>query len=135
MATRPSRFSVGQVREALEAACGIQMEAARILGCQKSMVGKYIQRYPTLRQAAKDIENLNLDKAETALHKAIEEGNVQAITFYLKTKGKGRGYSTRWELTGADGGPVQTRTEIVDVSNLSVEQLEALAGHGDGEDE
>lgn len=38
------------------------------------------------------IEDTSLDYVESRLLRQIEEGNVSAITFYLRTKGKDRGY-------------------------------------------
>jgi len=44
-----------------------------------------------------DIENIALDFAESQLHKQIKEGNSTSTIFYLKTKGKKRGYIERQE--------------------------------------
>ena len=44
-----------------------------------------------------------MDYAESQLHKQIGEGSTSATIFYLKTKGKSRGYIERQEITGADG--------------------------------
>ena len=40
-----------------------------------------------------DIESVSVDYVESKLLKQIEEGNISAITYYLKTKGKDRGYN------------------------------------------
>lgn len=40
----------------------------------------------------KDVDEYSLDYVENKLLKEIDKGNIQAITFYLKTKGKTRGY-------------------------------------------
>ena len=47
---------------------------------------------PDFRQQVEEVEEICIDNAESALHRAIEEGNVTAIIFFLKTKGKKRGY-------------------------------------------
>ena len=51
----------------------------------------------------KDIEERNLDLAEMKLLNAIREGKTAELLFYLKTKGKKRGYVERQEITGAEG--------------------------------
>ena len=39
-----------------------------------------------------EVDEGSIDFAETMLHKNIRDGNVPSIIFYLKTKGKKRGY-------------------------------------------
>ena len=39
------------------------------------------------------IEDTSIDYVESKLLKEIEQGNIPAITFYLRTKGKNRGYN------------------------------------------
>ena len=45
-----------------------------------------------------DIQNIALDFAESQLHKQIGDGSTIATIFYLKTKGKNRGYIERQEI-------------------------------------
>ena len=52
--------------------------------------------------------------AESQLHKQILDNSVPATIFYLKTKGKKRGYIERQEITGADGVPTNFQVEIID---------------------
>ena len=52
-------------------------------------------------------------------------GAVPSAIFWMKTRGKWR-ETDRREITGADGGPVKVETNVLDVSTLDVEELEAL---------
>lgn len=50
---------------------------------------------------AEEVDGINeeaIDFAETSLKKQISEGNTTATIFYLKTKGKSRGYIETHEL-------------------------------------
>lgn len=56
-----------------------------------------------------DIREENLDIAEESLHSLMRSKNekirLQAVTIYLKTVGKGRGYTQRYEFANADDKP------------------------------
>ena len=71
-------------------------------------------------QQCEDIEERNLDLAEMKLLNAIREGKTAELLFYLKTKGKRRGYVERQEITGIDGQQL-FEVRIIDTA----EQLES----------
>lgn len=50
-----------------------------------------------LDEALSDVEESLLDFTESKLLEQIQEGNLTAIIFHLKTKGKNRGYVERTE--------------------------------------
>jgi hypothetical protein len=85
--------------EALEKSLGIVSTA-----CQD---GRYIDRqthYAWLKSdeeyksAVNSIQDGVLDFAESHLYKLVKEGNPAATIFFLKTKGKKRGYIERQEI-------------------------------------
>ena len=123
MARQP-RYTVVQVAEALEQSAGIRSSAAAKLGCTLTTVSNYIERHKSLQDLEAEIVERHLDMAESKLLKAIQEGNLGAIIFYLKTKGKHRGYSERYQVEGPDGGPVQIEAKV-DFSNISAAGLDA----------
>ena len=100
---RAERFTKRQVSEALLAANGLRAAAAAMLGCSPSTVTAYIDRHPELKQVCEDAIESTLDVAETMLHRNIKKGREASIFFFLKCKGKGRGYveqPQQVELTG-----------------------------------
>ncbi len=53
---------------------------------------KWLKEDAEYRRAVKDMENAALDFAESQLLKQIQKGNPLSTIFYLKCKGKKRGY-------------------------------------------
>lgn len=72
----------------------------------RQAIHKRILRSPELRAVTEDLEETKLDLAEKYLFDLMKGGNLGAICFYLKCKGKKRGYIERQEFTGADGDPL-----------------------------
>ena len=56
-----------------------------------------------LKEVLSDAREDALDLAESKLMEAIRNGNLTAIIFFLKTRGKSRGYSERGDLVRATG--------------------------------
>ena len=96
--TSPSeKYTVEQVAEALIFARGMIAGAARILRTGPGVVKGYIKRHSKLRALADQLREALLDMAETRLIGQVEAGNLEAIKFYLRCKGKHRGYTERGE--------------------------------------
>lgn len=89
--------------------------------------------YSTLNRRAKEFEEVETAiqrgralaniKVAGELMKAIEEGNVTAIIFYLKTRA-GWTEKIRAEVTGADGEALKVNNRI-DLSGVPLEDLKA----------
>ena len=84
--------------EALEQSLGIVTTACKIVGCARSTFYKYYKDDQDFKASVDELENLTLDFVESKLHKQIENDNTTATIFYLKTKGKKRGYIERKEV-------------------------------------
>ena len=61
-----------------------------------------------------EIDERSLDMAETKLLGAVRDGKTTELLFYLRTKGKRRGYVERQELTGGDGNQLDVKITVVD---------------------
>jgi len=100
--------------KALEKSLGIVTVACKNADVPRSTFYKWLKEDEGFARGVKDIENIALDFAESQLHKQIAENSTTATIFYLKTKGKKRGYIERQEITGADGMPNNFKVEIID---------------------
>jgi len=92
--------------EALEKSLGVVTTAAKAVGIDRSTHYEWLKTDEAYRDAVTSIGDVALDFAESQLHKQMQTGDTTACIFYLKTKGKKRGYVERQEITGADGGAV-----------------------------
>lgn len=84
--------------EALEKSLGVVTTACKIVDCNRSTFYKYYNNDQDFRASVDELQNLTLDFAESQLHQQIKDGNTTATIFYLKTKGKKRGYIERKEV-------------------------------------
>ena len=84
--------------EALEKSLGVVTTACSKVGCSRETFYKYCKEDEEFKSKVDDISNVTLDFAESQLHKQIMDGNTTATIFYLKTKGKKRGYIERTEV-------------------------------------
>mgnify|MGYP003945977993 CR=1 FL=1 len=84
--------------EALEKSLGVVTTAAKAVGIDRSTHYDWYNNDPEYRAAVDSISDIALDFAESQLHKQIQGGEVSSTIFYLKTKGKKRGYVERTEV-------------------------------------
>jgi ACT domain-containing protein len=84
--------------EALEKSLGVVTTACKIVDCNRSTFYKYYNNDKDFKSSVDELQNLTLDFAESQLHQQIKDGNTTATIFYLKTKGKKRGYVERKEV-------------------------------------
>lgn len=84
--------------KALEKSLGIVTSACKSAGCARNTFYEYCKDDAEFKEKVEDISNLTLDFAESQLHEQIKDGNTTATIFFLKTKGKKRGYVERQEI-------------------------------------
>lgn len=88
------KYTEKQILEAISGTGGVVSDVAERLGCARSTVYRYVDRYPSVAEALQDEREELLDLAEEGLMKRVREHDLRAIIFVLKTKGKDRGYTT-----------------------------------------
>jgi undecaprenyl pyrophosphate synthase len=89
--------------EAMEQSLGVVTTACRKVGIGRTTYYEYYNTDLKFKEEIDDLQNVALDFAESQLHKQIKEGNSTATIFFLKTKGKKRGYIERQEVDVSSG--------------------------------
>ena len=141
---RPRKFKVDQVEQALRNAGGIYTIAASILAkatgktCSPNTIKNYAEEYPRIKDALEEIEDENLDLAVAGLLALVRDKDLGAIIYYLKCKGKKRGWNEKIEidatvrsehhaehLENLDQLPLEDQRQVLEIIQRAREQQEA----------
>lgn len=112
MTTNKTLSTPEQAIAAIAGTGGIKANIATRLGVSRWTFDNYLKKWASVRLAYDEECERVTDRAETVLIQAINEGDVDSAKWYLKHKGKARGYTERVEMTGENGGPVRHITTI-----------------------
>lgn len=127
--TKRFRFTRRAIVSAIRKGHGIQSEVARLLGCDPVTVRRFMKRHPELLAIQAEATEPVIDRAEQRLFAALEDEDprvwMAAAKYILSTKGKHRGWTSRTEVTGANGGPMAVATVNIDLTPESVRMLSA----------
>lgn len=99
MASPIRAFTPEQIRDALIKAKGYQYRAANLLQCHHKTVERYVTRYPELKEIADQFKGERTDAVEGVLVAKALAGEPWAVIFYLKTQGRARGYTEKFEFS------------------------------------
>lgn len=66
--------------------------ACKAAGCSRSAYQRYMKDDIDFQNQINDLIEAGIDYVEDKLLKAIDEGNITAIIYYLNNKGRARGY-------------------------------------------
>lgn len=78
--------------DTLRATLGNVTQACEEVGIDRATFYKWKQRDKAFAAKVEEANEVSLDFAEHQLKRKIKEGDTTAIIFYLKTRGKERGY-------------------------------------------
>ena len=93
-------------------------DACNLLGCSRSWYYGMRHEDPEFKALCDEAHEVVLDFVESHLFKQIKADVPASTIFFLKTRGKDRGYIERNEFSGKDGGPIQV--EQLNESEASV---------------
>lgn len=90
-------YDIPTIKKAIQNSGGLYSNIARALGCEWHTARKYVEQYEETKELYDNENESILDLAESKLIENINKNDDTAIIFYLKTKGKKRGYIERQE--------------------------------------
>jgi len=85
--------------EALKKSLGIVTKAVEMVGIDRQTHYNWLKDDPEYKKSVEALDDVVLDFAESKLHQSINNGSDTATIFFLKTKGKKRGYIEKSEIT------------------------------------
>jgi len=99
---KAQKYSVARRKElmaefliAFEKTLGVVTPAAQMIGVKRSTIYRWREMYPEFDKACKEISEVAVDFVETQLYKLIKDGSEASTIFYMKTKGRDRGYAEK----------------------------------------
>ena len=104
-----------KILNALETSLGVVTEACKQAKIGRTTFYKYYKSDESFKEKVDDISDVAIDFAETKLFENIKKGKEVSIIFYLKTKGKKRGYVEKLETDIIVNKPI-----IIDFSNPDI---------------
>tara|TARA_R100001163_G_C4913822_1_gene96975 strand:- start:65 stop:403 length:339 start_codon:yes stop_codon:yes gene_type:complete len=99
MTTDKSDTKKRTLLNALERSLGVVTTACKSANVARSTYYEWLKTDKEFQAEVKGIADIAIDFAESQLHKQIRDGNTTATIFYLKTKGRGRGYQEHQSIT------------------------------------
>jgi hypothetical protein len=95
---RHEKHTVAKMSEAIVLSDGLVTLAAKRLSMSFQALYKAVKRHPELQRVIDEANEQIVDLAEHSLKKKILSGDIAAIIFTLKTRGKSRGWVERQEI-------------------------------------
>jgi len=117
--TRRSALKIGQIEAALRVTGGFVTYAAKKLGVTHQAVTSRIKASERLQRVQDEIRESYLDLSEHKLITKIKDEDLGAIIFFLKCRGKGRGYIEKQQIenvTEQQAQPIKVVIEVEDAS-------------------
>ncbi len=114
--------SAAQLIAEIDAKKGNISAIARTYGVSRGTVYNWMRGKATVEAALTDARETMIDNAESMLYKKVLQGSTPELIFFLKTQGRKRGYVERQEVTGKDGGPIESKNIGMTLEEFRAEQ-------------
>lgn len=99
--------------EAFSKSAGILKPACDAMNVDRKTVWRWRQSDEKFDEAYKECQEIAVDFAESALLKNIQAGDTTAIIFFLKTRGRERGYVEKQQIDATVKG-AEVKVNVLD---------------------
>ena len=113
---------------ALEKSLGIVTPACKEVGISRDRFYTYYHEDPEFKKKVDEINEIQMDFVENQLFKKIKGGSEKSIHFYMRYKGRRRGYNEALDITSA-GQPI-TEIKLIKIKNNNNEDDPGNSAHG-----
>lgn len=103
MAERTTEQDKETMLAALRQSMGIVSTASKKSGIGRTTHYQWLKDDPDYKARVEEIAEEVIDFAESAMYKQIAEGNAKMIEFFMKTRGRKRGYEERQTIEARIG--------------------------------
>lgn len=104
-----------KVLEALEKHLGLVTPACKEVDITRQTFYRWLSEDPDFKLKVDEVYDIQGDFVENQLFKKIKEGSERSILFYMRYKGKKRGYNDSIDIT-SDGKSI-TEIKLIEVKN------------------
>lgn len=121
----PASLSKTRVEEAMRAASGIVSDAARSLGVRRTTLYRWLERHKDVQALVGEYREDLVDLAEKRIRKKVDDDDLGAMIWVLKTLGKRRGWIERIPdvIAAANLDALRRIVERLGVEDVTDEQL------------
>ena len=93
--------------KALEKNLGLVTQSCKEVRVDRQTHYRYMREDPEYKRRVDEINEITIDFVERKLFEKIEEGEEKCILFFMKYKGKDRGYTDRQEIDITTNGKIK----------------------------
>ncbi len=115
MAKHNAKLYKEQLLIALEKNLGIVTAACKEVGISRDSYYDYYNNDEEFRRKVDDINEIAIDFTESQLFKKIKQGSERSILFFMKYKGRKRGYTDSVDITS--GGKTITDIRLIQIKS------------------
>jgi hypothetical protein len=111
---------------ALEKSLGLITPACKEVGVSRETYYRYYKEDPDFKKKVDEINDIQTDFVESQLFKKIKSGSERSILFYMKYKGRKRGYTDSIDLTSGGEAIKNITFEIINKKKNDDEDIDGF---------